>query len=75
LFQIRPFLFVQKYDKKGTAILEIDLQAEQEVSKKNNQVGSWDLRYITEEEFLVATSGNLGMSPEKCRISTTSITL
>jgi len=75
LFQIRPLLFVQKYDKKRTAILEVDLQAEQDVRKNNKQVGSGDLRDITEEEFLVATSGNLGMSPEKSGINTTSITL
>jgi hypothetical protein len=75
LFQIRPLLFVQKYDKKGPTILEIDLQAEQDVSKINKEVGSGDLRDITEKEFLVTSSGNLGMSPEKYKISTTSITL
>ena len=69
LFQIRPLFLVQKYDKKGTAVLEIDLEAERDVSKNNKKVGFSDLRDITKEEFLVATSGNLGMSPEECRVS------
>jgi len=30
LFQIRPLFLVQKYNKKEMAILEIDLEAEQE---------------------------------------------
>jgi len=69
LFQIRPFFLVQKYNKKEMAILEIDLEAEQGVSKNNKQVGFRDLRDITKKEFLVATSGNLGMSPEQCKVS------